>query len=181
MIKGNDRKKLIEIGIKVGNSDMYDEDKIWALYSSDKIDIGEVLMKVIRTLDRELPLSRELRALSIGSGSEPQFRILEPTARGGLYLLDIDSVPLGIVKEQLRREWIKHVTTIRVDYNRVLIRAQKVEQFVKNRLGGKKLDLIVLHHSLYYSRESEWEALIENLYRKILASRGGDSCRDDGF
>ncbi|MDP8214304.1 MAG: hypothetical protein RAO92_07010 [Candidatus Euphemobacter frigidus] len=172
MIKGNDRKKLIEIGIKVGNSDMYDEDKIWALYSSDKIDIGEVLMKVIRTLDRELPLSRELRALSIGSGSEPQFRILEPTARGGLYLLDIDSVPLGIVKEQLRREWIKHVTTIRVDYNRVLIRAQKVEQFVKNRLGGKKLDLIVLHHSLYYSRESEWEALIENLYRKILASRG---------
>ena len=172
MKKEDNMKKLIEIGIGAADSDMYDEDKIWSRYSGDKVDIGEVLVEVIRTLDKEFPLSRKFRCLSIGSGSEPQFRILEAAARGNLYLLDIDSVPLAVVKERLRRQWIKHVITIKADYNKALIPPRQAERFVKNQLGGKKLELITLHHSLYYCEESVWGAFFENLYRKLLAPRG---------
>jgi len=166
------REKLIRTGIGIADSDMYDEDKIWSRYSDDKVDIGEVLMEVIRTLDKEYPLGRKFRCLSIGSGSEPQFRILEAAARGKLYLLDIDGVPLDIVKERLRRQWIEHVMTVRADYNRLLIPPRRADSFLKNRLGGKKLELITLHHSLYYSEESAWARLFDNLYRKLLAPRG---------
>jgi len=164
-------KKIIEMGIKAGDVDMYDEDAIWIENSSDKIDIGDVLMEVIRNLQKELPLSRELRAISIGSGSEPQFKILEAAFQGGLYLLDIDPVPLNIVKERIRREWIKHVNTITADYNKVLMDPEKARQFFKKRLGGKRLDLITLDHSLYYCAESTWGGLFANLYRTILGRR----------
>ena len=164
-------KKIIEIGIKAGDVDMYDEDSIWIENSSDKIDIGDVLMEVIRDLQKGLPLSRELRAISIGSGAEPQFKILEAAFKGGLYLLDIDPVPLNIVKERLRREWIKHVETITADYNKVLMDPEKARQFFKKRLGGKRLDLITLDHSLYYCAASTWGGLFANLYRTILGRR----------
>ncbi len=164
-------KKIIETGIKAGDVDMYDEDAIWSINSSDKIDIGDVLMEVIRNLQKELPLSRKLRALSLGSGSEPQFKILESAFQGGLYLLDIDPVPLNIVKDRLRRQWIKHVKTITADYNKVLMAPEKARHFLEKRLGGKKLDLVTLDHSLYYCQESAWEGLFENLYRIILARR----------
>ena len=165
-------KKIIEIGIKAGDVDMYDEDSIWSENSSDKIDIGDVLMEVIRNIQKELPLSRELRAISIGSGSEPQFKILEAAFKGGLYLLDIDPVPLNVVKDRLRRQWIKHVKTIRADYNKILMVPEKARQFLEKRLGGKRLDLVTLDHSLYYCEESAWEGLFENLYRIILSQRG---------
>jgi len=165
-------KKIIEIGIKAGDVDMYDEDSIWSENSSDKIDIGNVLMEVIRNLQKELTLSRELRALSLGSGSEPQFKILESAFKGGLYLLDIDPVPLKVVKDRLRRQWIKHVKTIRADYNKILMVPEKARQFLEKRLGGKRLDLVTLDHSLYYCEESAWEGLFENLYRIILSQRG---------
>ncbi|MEA1927190.1 MAG: class I SAM-dependent methyltransferase, partial [Candidatus Auribacterota bacterium] len=165
-------KKIIETGIKAGDVDMYDEDALWIENSSDKIDIGDVLMEVIRNLQKELPLSRELRAISIGSGSEPQFKILEAAFKGGLYLLDIDPVPLHIVKERLRRQWIRHVKTITADYNKVLMVPEKARQFFQKRLGGTKLDLVTLDHSLYYCAESAWEVLFANLYRTILARRG---------
>ncbi|MFH1038145.1 MAG: class I SAM-dependent methyltransferase [PVC group bacterium] len=164
--------KLIETGVRAGDTDMYNEDEIWSRYSGDKVDIGEVLTAVIRSLCRAVPLSRRLRALSLGSGSEPQFRILEAAFRGGLYLLDIDRVPLGIVQERLRRQWISHVTTIRADYNRVLMEPVNARAFLKSRLAGKKMDLVALHHSLYYSEKGQWEGLFENLHRTILSPRG---------
>ena len=165
-------KKILEMGIKAGDVDMYDEDSIWSENSSDKIDIGNVLMEVIRNLQKELTLSRELRALSLGSGSEPQFKILESAFKGGLYLLDIDPVPLNVVKDRLRRQWIKHVKTIRADYNKILMVPEKARQFLEKRLGGKRLDLVTLDHSLYYCEESAWEGLFENLCRFILSRRG---------
>lgn len=167
----NTMKKLIESGIKAGDVDMYDEDSIWSENSSDKVDIGEVLTRVIRSLDKAVPLARSLRVLSIGSGSEPQFKILEPAFRGGLYLLDIDRVPLGVVKERDRRQWIKHVSTIRADYNKVLMNPVQAEDFRETKLAGKRMDLITLHHSLYYCQEAVWAELFENLSRKILANR----------
>ncbi len=171
-MRDNTRRDLIEKGIKTGNADMYDEDLIWSQYSSDKADIGRVLMEVIRTMSKALPLSRKLRVLSIGSGAEPQFKILESAFQAGIYLLDIDSVPLAVIEERVRREWIELVTTIREDYTRVLVHPLQAEQFLKGYLGGRKQDLITLHHSLYYCEEYEWSELFESLYRKVLARRG---------
>ncbi len=171
-MKAGTRKNLIEKGMRAGDTDMYDEDLIWSRNSRDKIDIGEVLMQVIRVMNRVLPVSRKLRVLSIGSGSEPQFLILESAFRGGMYLLDIDSVPLSIVRDRAQRQWIEHVTTIRADYNRVLVQPEKAEEFLKDKLDGRILDLITLHHSLYYCEESIWKEFFESLYLKILARRG---------
>jgi len=42
-------KQLIEQGIKVANSKMFEEDKVWSYYSNDKVDVGECL---------DLPLNR---------------------------------------------------------------------------------------------------------------------------
>ncbi|MCK4505108.1 MAG: class I SAM-dependent methyltransferase [Candidatus Aegiribacteria sp.] len=171
-MKADTRKNLIEKGMRAGDTDMYDEDLVWSRNSRDKIDIGEVLTQVIRAMNKALPLSRKLRVLSIGSGSEPQFLILEPAFRGGIYLLDIDSVPLSIVRNRVQRQWIEHIITIRTDYNRVLVQPEKAEQFLKDKLDGRKMDLITLHHSLYYCEESVWKEFFESLYRIILARRG---------
>ena len=158
--------------MRAGDSDMYDEDLIWSQYSDDKTDIGRELMLVIRVMNKALPLSEKLTVLSVGSGSEPQFKILEAAFQGGVYLLDIDSVPLEIIQKYAEQRWIKNVSTIQEDYTKVLISQTRAEQFLRDSLHGKKQDLITLHHSLYYCEENEWIGLFENLYQKILADRG---------
>lgn len=163
---------MFKTGLRAGETDMYDEDEIWSRYSGDKPDIGQALMDVLRNLERALPLSRKLRALSIGSGSEPQFPILQAACRGGLFLLDIDPVPLKVVDERVRRQGLSGVKTIRGDYNRLLLDPSRCRRFHKSRLAGKRLDLITLHHSLYYSDPERWAVLFENLYRNLLAQRG---------
>jgi len=65
-------KKVLETVVNVRFGSMCKADEIWSQYSSDKPDIGENLAKVIRTLDKALPLSVAIRALSIGSSVEPQ-------------------------------------------------------------------------------------------------------------
>ena len=172
MKRSSSKKRLIERGIRVAHSDIYKEDKIWARYSSDKVDIGEKLALVIRVLSQAFPLAKPLRALSVGSGDEPQFRILEASFRGGLYLLDIDGKMLEVVKERVKRQFIRGVITVRADYNKHLLSAAAAELFLKRRLGGKRVHLITLHHSLYYAPESDWGALFDNLYGRILARKG---------
>jgi len=92
--------------IRCACSMMKDEDAIWSRYSNDKTDTGEHLAKVIRSLSALLPPVRKLRALSIGSSSEPQFRILETAFRGGRCLLNIDPDALETVRERVRRQCI---------------------------------------------------------------------------
>lgn len=165
-------KKLIEQGIKVADYNIYQEDKIWSRYSNDKVDIGEELAKVIRTLNKAFPLSKAMRALSIGSSAEPQFRILETAFRGGLYLLDMDKEALEIVKERIERQYTDHVKPVRSDYKNVLLNQKKAKLFLRKKLDNKKVELITLHHSLYYCREAVWHELLANLYRYILAPKG---------
>jgi hypothetical protein len=166
------RNTLIEKGIHAGEIDMYHENAIWVQNSSDKVDISQELMKIVRELFSTVPLDRKLRALSIGSGSEPQFQILESAFRAGLYLLDIDSVPLSVIQKRVKSNWIDHVTTVLADYNKTLVYAADAECFLKEKLGGSNLDLIVLHHSLYYSSQSDWTELFNSLYNIILAKKG---------
>ena len=68
------------------------------------MDIAGALARVLRTLNKALPLDEPLRALSIGSSNEPQFRILESAFRAGLYLLDIEDAALAVVEERIQRQ-----------------------------------------------------------------------------
>lgn len=164
--------KLIERGVRVADSPVQDEDKIWSKYSHDKVDIGETLARVIRTLTRTFPLKRPMRALSIGSSNEPQFRILQSVFRGGLYLVDLEKQALEAVRERIRRQGTKNVYPLLEDYNDVFLNPDTAKRFVKQEMGGEKAELITLQHSMYYSPESMWDALIRNLYTKVLAPRG---------
>lgn len=166
------RDAVIEEGIRSAATRMVDQDRIWSQYSNDKVDIGERLAAVIRTLSAAAPLTKKLRALSIGSSNEPQFRILETAFRGGLYLFDIDQKALDKVNERIRRQSTGHVTTIQGDYKQAFFDAGHTEAFFKGPLKRKKVDCITLHHSLYYCREKEWSRLFENIYRSLLARRG---------
>ncbi len=163
---------MIEKGIHAGEIDMYEEDNTWSQNSSDKVDIAEELMCVIRNIFRTIPADRLLNALSIGSGSEPQFQILEAAFRGGLYLLDIDSIPLSVIDKRIKNHWIDHVKTIQADYNKVLVHDADAQLFLSRELGGIRQDLITLHHSLYYSSESDWAELFGSLYGTILGEQG---------
>ena len=166
------RREMIEVGIETASTRMVDQDRIWSQYSNDKVDIGERLAAVIRTLSAALPLTKKLRALSIGSSNEPQFRVLETAFRGGLYLFDIDQKALDSVNERIRRQSTGHVTTIQGDYKQAFFDSGHTEAFFRGPLKKKKIDLITLHHSLYYCREDEWSGLFENIYRYLLARRG---------
>ncbi|MCK5116013.1 MAG: class I SAM-dependent methyltransferase [Candidatus Aegiribacteria sp.] len=166
------KNSLIEKGIRAGEIDMYEEDNTWSQNSSDKVDIAEELMCVIRNFCRTIPVDRLLNALSIGSGSEPQFQILEAAFRGGLNLLDIDSIPLSVIDKRIQNHWIDHVKTIQADYNKVLVHDADARLFLSRELGGTRQDLITLHHSLYYSSESDWAELFGSLYGTVLAEQG---------
>lgn len=164
--------KIIESGIKVADSKMHQEDKIWSRFSHDKVDIGEELAKVVRVLSKALPLSVKMRALSLGSSDEPQFRILETAFRGGLYLFDIDQAALDIVQERIKRQCTDHVETICGDYNKVLLNNKKFTDFLSKKLENKKVNLVTFHHSLYYCKECDWGKIFKDLYNKILSFKG---------
>ncbi|MDD4893731.1 MAG: class I SAM-dependent methyltransferase [Candidatus Omnitrophica bacterium] len=165
-------KKMMESGLRACCGGMCEEDRVWSRYSHDKVDIGEELAKVIRTLNKKLSLSEPIRALSIGSSCEPQFRILETACKGGLYLLDIDKSALSVVKERIKRQRTSHVSAIHGDYNRILLKTKHAKAFLKDNLRGEKVGLITLHHSLYYSKESDWPEIFNNLYSLILRPQG---------
>jgi hypothetical protein len=169
---GSTKAKLIQAGIRVSDKGIYEEDVIWSRYSNDKVDIGEELARVIRLLSKVFPLNKPLRALSIGSSAEPQFRILETAFRGGLYLLDLDKKALDIVRERIQRQRTGHVFSIQGDYNKIFLRSQETKEFLKQKLGNKKVNLITLHHSLYYCEEVKWGLIFEHLWRYILARSG---------
>lgn len=166
------RKALVRRGLDVAHKDIYDENAIWMRYSNDKVNIANRLMAVLRTLTRALAPGKKLTALSLGCGSEPQFRILEAAARGGLHLLDVDRLELDAVDKRLRRQSIDHVRTIRADFDCVFLKPKTAAAFRRKQLKGRRMDLITLHHSLYYCRADAWDAMMENLYQHVLAPKG---------
>jgi hypothetical protein len=162
----------IECGLRVAEANIYHEDKIWSRFSNDKVDIGETLANVIRTLNKALPIAKPMKALSIGSGAEPQFRILETAFRGGLHLLDMDDTSLDILRERIQRQATDHASVVRADFKDILRDVGKTRAFMERELAGGRVELVTLHHSLYYSSEPDWLPILENLYRTALASTG---------
>lgn len=116
-------------GLRAASGHMYQQDKVWSRHSNDKVDIAHVLASVLRTLGKSLPLDLPFTALSIGSSNEPQFRILESTCRGGLFLLDIEGAALDVVEERIRRQDTRHVRVVRGNYRDVFRDAEAVQRF----------------------------------------------------
>jgi len=170
--KYNIPAQFLKSGLEAAHTKMFKEDKVWARYSNDKVDIGETLAGVIRTLNKALPLSKHMKALSIGSSNEPQFRILETMFQGGLYLVDIEKSALDIVKERVHRQFTRYVHTIQADYRKLFLNQKKTKKFLNKNLKGQKVDLIILHHSLYYSNEADWAPIVRNLFKTVLAPKG---------
>ncbi len=105
------------------------------------MDIGETLLKIYRTLAKAFPLSHSLRALSIGSSNEPQFRILQSAFSGGLYLVDIEKQALEVIQERIVRQNTHNVVTVHHDFHQLFLEEQKSRLFLKKELKGKKIDL----------------------------------------
>jgi hypothetical protein len=122
-------------------------------------------------IGKALPLSRPLRALSIGSSNEPQFRLLQTAYQGGLYLLDIDRQALAAVGERVRRQHTGNVVAIQADYPRIFLDAPRTREFVRSRLGGRRIELVTFAHSMYYCPDPDWLPLVSHIYRHVLAPR----------
>jgi hypothetical protein len=161
--------KRMELGVRAASRYMYQQDQVWARYSNDKADVGDTLTTTLRTLSKALPLEAPLSALSIGSSTEPQFRILQSACRGGLYLLDQEEAAMQLVEERIARQNIRHVRPIRGDYRDVLRDELAVRLFRHRKLHGQHMSLILLHHSFYYCRREIWNDLLANLYQHLLA------------
>ena len=168
--------RLIRQGMNTSRALMSHQDKIWSRFSRDKVDIGETLAQVLRTLSKALPLGRPLRALSVGSSTEPQFRILEANFQGGLYLLDIERSALGVIRERIRRQSLTHVFTLRHDYTKVFLDRGATRRFLRSELGGRRLDLIAFEHSLYYCPAEEWRTVLSNVFDLLLSKTGAIHC-----
>ncbi len=164
--------KLLQKGLDASKHFMWREDKIWARYSNDKVDVGETLTRVTRTLSKSLPLKKRFRALSIGSSNEPQFRILQTAFQKGLYLLDIEKSALKVIQERIKRQETKNVYTVLADFRRIFFEADKTKKALAQRFHREKIDLITLQHSMYYSKRENWYKLFKNLYQHLLAKKG---------
>ena len=169
-------RDLIRQGVSTSRALLSHQDKIWSRYSRDKVDIGETLARVLRTLSKALPLDLPLRALSVGSSTEPQFRILEASFRGGLYLLDIERAALAVINERIRRQAVTHVSTLRDNYTEIFADRDRTRRFLRGALGGRRLHLIALEHSLYYCPADRWRQLLDNVFEVLLAPAGAVHC-----
>lgn len=157
------KTNLIRKGMRVADANIYQHDQIWSRYSNDKVQIGEGLGYIIRFLYKKLPLYVPLRALSIGSSAEPQFRVLASTFRGGLYLLDMENQALEIIRERIERQSTRHVFPMNGDFNKVFATKKSSRQFLLRRLHTNKMHLITFHHSLYYAPMRQWMELFRNI------------------
>jgi hypothetical protein len=167
---------LIRQGVSTSRALMSQQDKIWSRYSRDKVDIGERLAAVLRTLSKSLPLRRPLRALSVGSSTEPQFRLLEANFRGGLYLLDIERAALAAIQERVRRQSVASVFTLRHDFTRVFADRAETRRFLRDELHGERLDFVAFEHSLYYAPARLWPAIVANVFEVLLRPAGAIHC-----
>jgi hypothetical protein len=152
-------------------SPMVRQDKIWARYSGDKVDVGHGVADAIRGLLARVQ-GRPLRALSLGSSSEPQFRILEPMFQGGLWLVDIEREALEIVRERNERQGIEHVFPVRADYRALFGDPASAREFAAACTEGQRFDLVTLHHSMYYAPRQEWATLFRSIYSELLSGSG---------
>jgi hypothetical protein len=163
---------LVERGLKAAESRIFEQNKIWACHASEKPDVSVSLMKTIRALHSRLPHDRELSALAIGAGDEPQFRVLQAAFQRGLWLYDVDGAALAKLRERIDRQAIDNVYLVQGDYGRDFQNSDAADFTRETILDGRRLDLVTLHHCLYYYCASEWPELLKAIYQGVLAPKG---------
>jgi hypothetical protein len=163
---------LIELGVRISDSRIDQQNEIWIEHSNDKFDVAASLAIVMRELLRDAPADRQLDAISIGSSEEPQLRVLEAFCRDRLYLYDIDPEALAALDEEIERLMLLGVYTVQGDYNEDFRDPDTAKGVLGSKLGGDPFDLITMHHSLYYSSTATWPDLIASLYGEVLAPGG---------
>lgn len=62
---------------------------------------------------------------------------------------------------------------VRGDYGKLLGSDAATLRFRKRALGGRRVTLVTLHHSLYYAPRSAWPGLFRRIYQHLLATRPG--------
>jgi hypothetical protein len=159
----------LSAGLRAAESAIVRQDKVWSRFSDDKIDIARVLMRIIRVLHKSLPLDQDLAAVSFGSSSEPQFRILESAFRAGLWLVDTEPAALDTVAERIARQGHDRVWLVREDLTRALADHAAAAAFRDRHLGGNHVNLVTFHHSLYYAPRPAWDAIIPAACEELLA------------
>ena len=178
MIRRLSRAERLAAGRRAARRRINTEDRAWSTHSSDKPDIGLRLMAVLRDLHRGLPGRTALRALSIGSSSEPQLPILQAACRGGVTLLDIDTaaraqVRAAVAEQQLARATAgpRHgpVRTVVADMGAVLADPRAAAALRHAHLEGQRQHLVTFHHSLYYLPRAAWDAVVAATYHELLA------------
>lgn len=163
---------LIEQGLMAAEARIFQQNKIWARHTDEKPDVAASLMRVIRRLHKERPADQDLSALSIGSGDEPQFRLLDATFRDGLTLYDIDETALAVVRSRIERQRLGTVSLCTGDYTKDFADGKTAAGTLSQKLGGSTFDLVTLHHCLYYSDAAHWPAIISAIHQSVLAPGG---------
>lgn len=163
---------LIERGLRAAEFNIFEQNRVWARFSNEKPDVAASLMRTIRVLHARMTDDRELSALSIGAGNEPQFRVLQAAFQRGLWLYDIDGAALATIQERQVRQQLNRVHLIQGDYRGDFRNNAVARQTLEAILDGQKQDLITLHHCLYYSQAREWPALVRALFDEVLQPAG---------
>ncbi len=163
---------LIDRGLRAAEYNIFEQNRIWARYSNEKPDVAASLMRTIRALHSRMTDDRELSALSVGAGNEPQFRILQSAFQRGLWLYDIDGAALATIRERQVRQALETVRLVQGDYRRDFQDSSVARQSLETIFDGQRQDLITLHHCLYYSKASEWPCLVRALYDQVLTPTG---------
>ncbi len=163
---------LIERGLDAANYNIFEQNRIWARYASEKPDVAASLMRTIRAIHMRMKEERDLSALSIGAGNEPQFRILQSAFQQGLSLYDIDGAALATLQERQARQMLENVRLVQGDYTIDFRDAAAAECARDALFEGRRQDLVTLHHSLYYSKATTWPGLVKALYDEVLAPNG---------
>lgn len=163
---------LIERGLKASEYRIFEQNNIWARHASEKPDVAVSLMKTIRALHARNPQNRDLAALAIGAGDEPQFRILQAAFQRGLWLYDIDGAALAKLRERIDRQSIKNVYLVQGDYGWDFQNPNAAYYTRATILDDRRVDLVTLHHALYYCCATEWPTLVKSIYQGVLAPRG---------
>jgi len=163
---------LIERGLDAANYNIFEQNRIWARHASEKPDVAASLMRTIRAIHRRIKEERDLSALSIGAGNEPQFRILQSAFERGLWLYDIDGAALATLQERQTRQLLQNVHLVQGDYTFDFRDGNAARRTREALLDGCRQDLITLHHSLYYSNAATWPVLVKALYDEVLTPNG---------
>lgn len=166
--------RLERVARDAGRTPMVREDEIWSRHSGDKVDCAAALGSVIRTLCHALPTTAPLAALSVGSGEEPQFRMLVALFRGGVHLLDVEQASLDVVAERIARQQVPHVGLIRGDYAKLLADDASTVHLRARGLAGRRVQLVTFHHALYYVPFGAWRGILQRVWKHLMApARGG--------